>query len=91
MSGQGWQPIATLREVTKRPGHNEIVVAKFVHLRDEEGDQTDVLEMSWAHVAYPAVGVWQVGTGGFRGVHGFASFPLLEATHWMPLPEAPAA
>jgi len=88
MSGQGWQPIATLGS-THRILHNEIVVGNFYQPTDEDGEPVGEMEISWAHVAYPTASGWRVGTGGFVGVHGFASFPLVEATHWMPLPAAP--
>lgn len=72
-----------------RISHNEIVIGKFYQPVDDEGEAVGEMELSWAHVAYPTASGWRVGTGGFVGVHGFASFPLSEATHWMPLPTPP--
>lgn len=90
MSGQGWQPIAELRDLS-RVSHNQIVLAKFIQHMNDEGEPDGAPEISWAHVAYPTASSWQVGSGGFRCVHGFASFGLHQATHFMPLPEAPVA
>jgi len=83
-----WQPIETAPKASL--SMNEVVIAKFWQSIDENGDPDGPLEISWAQVAYPTYSGWQLGTHGVRGAHGFASFSLCDATHWMPLPEAPA-
>ena len=78
-----WLPIGKLGSLRSSIGHNQIVIAKIVHYDEERSEP----EISWAHVAYPSSMGWQCGTGGFRDVHGFASFPLLDATYFMMLPK----
>jgi len=85
----GWQPIETLRS-TRQVCHNQIVLSRFYQPIDDDGEAAGEMEIAWAHVAYPTHSGWRVGTGGFVGVHGFASFPLSDATHWMYLPTPPA-
>lgn len=80
-----WMPIESA------PGHwktlhNEIVVANIRIFHDEDGNPQPP-QLLWAHVAYRTCDGWQVGTGGFKHINGFASFRLDEATHWMILPK----
>lgn len=89
MTGE-WQPIGKLGSLRDKLGHNQVVIAKIVQHMDENGDPEGDPVISWAHVAYPTSMGWQCGTGGFRGVHGFASFPLLDATDFLILPSPPA-
>lgn len=83
-----WQDIET---VDTAVNFNEIVLAHFWQPRDEDGDPTGPLQCSWAHVAYPTSASWQCATGGFKDMHGFASFPLALATHWARLPKPPVS
>lgn len=79
-----WETVSSLPIGAR---HNAIVLASIFQ-PTEEGEPSGEPQIAWAHVAYPTSDGWQVGTGGFKGVHGFASFAVHAATHWMRLPEA---
>lgn len=82
----GWLPIA---DAPTKTFHNEVMLASIWQPKDEDGEHDGPPQIAWAHVAYLTASGWQIGTGGFKGLHGFASFPLCEATHFMPLPAPP--
>ena len=79
-----WQDIAS---APRDALHNAIVLAKLWQPTHEDGEPDGPMQVAWAHVAYRTASGWQVGTGGFKGVHGFASFALHDATHWVRLPQ----
>jgi hypothetical protein len=88
--GGVWQPIETAPKDGLRT-IGSYLIASIRQPRDEDGEPDGEPEIAWAHVAYLTASGWMVPTQGFKGVHGYASFPLLGATHWMPLPAAPSS
>lgn len=90
-SQQGWQDIATAPKPSdwlRNPGR--FLIGCWNPQIDEDGEPYGEGEWAWIHVASLSPNGWLVGTGGFAGVHGYASFPLSgNATHWQPLPPAP--
>lgn len=94
MSGNGekvgmvWRSIETApkpHEWLRRPPGEMFVLAKFSTPVDEEGEAIDP-ELVWSHVAYLTANGFMLPTRGMAGTHGYASFLLSPATHWMPLP-----
>lgn len=87
---QGWQPIETAPKDWLRNTIGRCLIGHWYEPKDEEGEPDGEGQWLWVHVANLSSNAWHVGTYGFAGVHGFASFPLHDnATHWMPLPPPP--
>lgn len=84
-----WQPIETApNEWLKQNG--KCLIGSAYYPKDEDGEPCGEPEWGWVQVATLSFDGWHVGTGGFKGLHGYASFQLAEhATHWMPLPTPP--
>jgi len=78
----GWQPIETCpaKPLTADYYH----IAKFWQPVDDDGVSDDTLELVWAHRCYFTHDGWMLNTTGFKGLHGNASFPVHEPTHWSP-------
>lgn len=85
---QDWAPIETAPKDWRRAG-GSFLIARIWQPTSEDGEPDGEPEIAWAHVAYLSASGWMVATNGFKGVHGYASFPLGDATHWMPLPAPP--
>lgn len=84
-----WQPIATAPKDWLRNFLGRCLIGCWHQPKDEDGEPDGDGDWAWVHVATLSTNGWHVGTHGFEGVHGYASFPLNKnATHWMPL--APA-
>jgi hypothetical protein len=84
-----WMPI----EHAPHPSHwlgsstGRCLIGHWNPQLDEDGEPYGPGEWSWVQVATLSFDAWHVGTGGFKGLHGFASFPLCDnATHWARLP-----
>lgn len=87
----GWRLIETAPKDWLRNFTGRCLIGCWHEPLDEDGEPIGVGDWAWVHVANLSHDGWHVGTYGFRGVHGFASFPLHgNATHWMPLPTPPA-
>lgn len=87
-----WKPISEAPKPHQwlERGNNCKFLLGLWHVgHDEDGEPTEG-EWLWQQVAYLTSNGWQVGTGGFKGVHGYASFPLNDnATHFIKLDEGP--
>lgn len=66
------------------------LIAHFRQPLDEDGEPDGPIEMVYAHHCYYTSAGWMLNTAGFKGLHGNASFPIHQPTHWMPLPPPPA-
>ncbi len=54
---------------------------------DEDGNPDGEGDWAWVQCVGLTSSGWHVNTGGFKGVHGYGSFPTHgNATHWMRLP-----
>jgi hypothetical protein len=74
-----WLPI---KDAPRHIGLHAVLIANFWQPTTEDGDPDGPMEMAWAHVAYRSHSGWMLNTKGFDGLHGNASFPLHEATHF---------
>lgn len=63
------------------------LIARIWQPQLDDGQPDGAPQIAWAHVAYLTANGWMVNSRGFAGLHGNASFPLSEATHFMRLPQ----
>lgn len=78
----GWQSADTLPlppQWLKTNGQRYLLASFYV---PEDFDVPPEPTLIWAHVAYLTADGWMSPTAGIKGMHGNASFPLNEATHW---------
>lgn len=89
-----WQPIETAPKVSdwmRQKPYAKFLLGRFYKIHDEDGAEIDEWHLSWIQAASLASDGWRLGTDGFTGMHGFASFALRgDATHWMPISSSPA-
>lgn len=86
-----WQPIETApnaHDWMKYHGLHSFIVAQFGQRTDEDGGDGGEPEMVWAQVVYLSSSGWMLNSHGFAGVHGNASFPIANGSHWMVLDQS---
>lgn len=89
-----WQPIETAPKSSDwlSAGGKPCLIGRWNPQIGDDGEPYGEGEWSWVQVASLSFDGWRVSTGGFKSIHGFATFLLHEgATHWMPLPDPPEA